>query len=1463
MHYPSTPETNIKQIDQQTINEKNIETDLIHIIINENRKANALYIIANLNNENIEVTIDSGANINCIRPDLIDPKLITPSNKYQLSGPDKTPLIFIGTATINIQIEDTTFSIPVCVVKNLSSTIILGNEFLANNKAKIDYTKQTMTLNKFIKTKIMNNKFTTTERNIKNIENKNITQANNITETNTDILNTKTKFSIAHTISADLQHNTELSTKLTQKYGNMSHILDNLDLIPGEITTIETEHRTIHYLISKDKYDTPSSYIDIFDNLYNLKNSAIIEGYEHIALCNTNITNNELDWEIIKNMIFEIFSQTNIRILICNTLITVNNKKTNIISNIKNTYNRITDTNKTKPNKPKFVEIFSKYQMGENVPSDGNCGLYALTNAINDNKVKKIVTLAKILNLLNLTDLPNYWWHDDQLASIANHYGFDTYIYSDKNKVGYVYGSGFRPPIILYNINNGTHWCPGTIIKNTSKSNKVPTNIIHTENYISIEHIKDKCELEINKKNITKQNNELQIINTIITHDRETIYDNEGTPINISKHITLQQHNQTINLIKQFIHIFSTDTINIKPANIEPCQIKIKPNSKEPKFNPPHRVSPSQRQELKIQLDKLIQANIVKHTKSNFASPAFLVRKKEKNSYRLVVSYKELNNIIESDQYPLPRTMDLFRSLEGSKYFSCIDLNSGFFQVPVKAQDQYMLAFTTVHGLMTFTRLPQGFKNSSAIFQRELNKAFSEQLYKSVIIFIDDLATFGQDFETALNNLKKVFETISHFGFSLKTAKCTLFAEKIELLGHQISNEGIKPLTRNTIAITNFEQPKTAKQVRSFLGLCSYYRRLVKNFSHIANPLFQLTKHDNNKHIIWTNEHNEAFNKLKTILTSEPVIAHFSDDKDTYLTVDASLIGLGAVLEQPDEYNKLKPIGYASRKVLDSEKTYSSTTLELLGLVFGITYFREYLWGRKFTVYSDNISLQYYKNLKIPSARIARLTLKILDFDFTIKHKAGKENKVADCLSREHIMNIIDAVIFEHDTHINQFETIHNINTDKPTEINIIQSQKHDDFCSEIMKALNNIPTTNKYKKISRRYTITNQILYLKRHTPKQNIDNAIVIPKNLIQNIITAHHNPPLAAHMGITKTIKAIQIKYFWPTLVKDVTLFIKTCHQCQINKKAQGKPAGYLQPIPLTTCKPLDRITIDFLGPLPSSNNKKYILVFTCQSSKYVIAKATKSSDANTVAKFLIHYITQFGVPRYLTSDRGLHFKNKIMNDTCQNFGIKQIFSSSYAPQSQGFTERINGVICQAIKHYIKDNNQSRWSFYLPYIIFSYNNSPQISTNYSPYYLLHGFNANTGIDIQIIPENLSYDIKKSLEELKQVRQSIPEYIKKAQETQKTNHDKLHKLTTYEPNQLVLVKFPFNEPNKTSKLAPKYRGPYKVISKINDVNYIIELILNNKLTKDIVHIRRLKPYFQRENTETIEDKESTDSGN
>jgi len=863
----------------------------------------------------------------------------------------------------------------------------------------------------------------------------------------------------------------------------------------------------------------------------------------------------------------------------------------------------------------------------------------------------------------------------------------------------------------------------------------------------------------------------------------------------------------------------------------------MKNNYTEPKFNAPHRISPQQREILKNQIDKLLDAGIVKPIISKFAAPAFLVKKKDKGSYRLVVSYKELNDKVECDQYPIPRTTDLLRALEGSQFFTSLDLNSGFFQIPIKEEDQFKLAFTSALGLMTFTRLPQGFKNSSAIFQRELNNAFTHLLFKSLIIYIDDLASYGKTFDQALINLRETFKIIDEKNFSLKTKKCKFFYNKIELLGHNISINGIQPLNTNIKAITEFSIPKTVKDIRSFIGMCSYYRKHIKDFAKIANPLMELIKKGSNK-ITWLDEHEKSFTLLKKLLTSEPVISHFNNEKHVFLTIDACIKGLGAYIEQYDDNNILHPVGYASRKLLNSEKTYSSTTLELLGLCFGITYFREYLWGRKFTVFCDNISLQYYNNLKIPSATIARLTLKLLDFDFKIIYKRGKENKVADALSRNSINNI---------NNLSDFTNINENNTNPFTNAyDIKQKQDNDTFCGEIKKALNNIDVSTNIKRKSRQFTIENDLLYYKRYTPPKGYTLILVIPKSLTTEILKSYHDSPTGGHTGISRTIHKIQNKYYWPTLNKDTINFIKSCHNCQINKRLNGKPIGQLNPIPLTE-RPLDRLTFDYLGPLPSSNNKKYILVAACNNTKFIFTKAVQSATAQSTIHFIIQIISQWGCFKQLSSDRGTHFKNKLISDVCDNLGIKQLLSTAYSPQTQGFVEKINHVLCNSIKNYIDDDNQHRWSYYLPYITLSYNATPQSSTNYSPFYLMHGFEPYFPIDNKIIANNLPYDIKKSLIELNEIRNKIPLIIKNVQNKQKKYHDKSHQMITFKPGDSVLIKFPFNELGKSPKLASKYRGPFKIIDKINDLNYKVQLKLNNKLTDDIIHVRRMKPYVHR----------------
>jgi len=1311
--------------------------------------------------------------------------------------------------------------------------------------------------------------------------------------------------------------NKGITNLICKVYGDTKPQLSLQKINVGNTIPININNKTIFHLITKKLHFHKTKYEDLKASIHNLKLQAIKLNILKIAMPTLDSEPHKFNWSIVKQLLYSEFQNTNIEIHIYykDKKNITSKEHTDIINNINTHCDNNNNDNKieTKIIDTQFKiinqahNIFSKYKPGENVLSDGNCGLYAVCNALNDNKINKITSILELLELLKLNELPNYWWSDEELAAIAHYYNHDTYIYNDNDNTGIVYGDGKKPPIVLYNVNKNTHWIPGTITPKIS--NKIPNNIIHiretptiklqthnlniksakNDNKITIKniqiipndnHIKNnnnepgitpKLMDSLQSTNAASQSNkkthpntsytkipayvesldsivnkqikqtDYQTSDTITVSDQVnnftklSITDYEGTPFSISPKLSVIQHNKVVQLLTEYKHIFTTDTSNIKAANVKPCEIKMKLNYKEPKFNAPHRVSPQQRAELEGQINKLLKANIVKPIISKFAAPAFLVKKKEVGSYRLVVSYKELNDRVECDQYPIPRIADLFRALEGAKYYSSLDLNSGFFQIPVKEQDQYKLAFTSILGLLTFTRLPQGFKNSSAIFQRELNKAFSNILYKSIIIYIDDLVSYGNNFEQAIINLRNAFEIIDKINFSLKTKKCNFFFDKIELLGHEISTIGIKPLDKNTKAITEFKVPKTIKDVRSFIGMCSYYRKHVKDFTKIAHPLSELIKSGTNK-ITWLDQHNESFDKLKKCLISEPLLIHFDDNKHVYLTIDASIMGLGACIEQADDTNTLHPVGYASRKLLDSERTYSSTTLELLGLCFGIQYFREYLWGRKFTVFCDNISLQYYNSLKIPSARIARLTLKLLDFDFEIIYKKGKENKVADSLSRNAINNI--KIINKTDDNIDTLTNLHDIKT----------QQKNDQFCNNIIKALNNEEVPTNIKRKSRLFILQNEILYYKKYTPPKNYNIILVIPNTLINEILKSYHDSPTGGHTGISRTIHKIQNKYYWPSLHKDTTNFIKSCYECQINKKMSGKQIGLLNPIPIITGKPLDRVTFDYLGPLVPSNKKRYVLVAVCNTTKYIFTKAVESATAEATAKLITEIVSNWGCFRNFSSDRGTHFRNNLISDICSNLGIKQTLSTSYSPQTQGLVEKINGVLTGSLKNYLENGDQSKWSYFLPYITLAYNATPQTTTKYSPFYLMHGFEPTFPIDNKIIPENIPYQLKQSLIELNKIRDKIPQRVHEAQIIQKKYHDKIHTTVNYNINDLVMVKFPFLEVGKSPKLGPIYRGPFKIIDKINELNYKIKLILNNKEVIDTVHIRRLKPYHKRE---------------
>lgn len=276
-------------------------------------------------------------------------------------------------------------------------------------------------------------------------------------------------------------------------------------------------------------------------------------------------------------------------------------------------------------------------------------------------------------------------------------------------------------------------------------------------------------------------------------------------------------------------------------------------------------------------------------------------------------------------------------------------------------------------------------------------------------------------------------------------------------------------------------------------------------------------------------------------------------------------------------------------------------------------------------------------------------------------------------------------------------------------------------------------------------------------------------------------------------------------------------------------------------------MDRLVFDYLGPLPSSNKKKYVLVAACSSTKYIFTKAVEAATADSTVKFIIQIVSHWGSFRTFSSDRGTHFRNNLVSEVLHNLGIKQVLSTAYSPETQGFVERVNGILCNSLKNYLINNDQTRWSYFLPYVTLSYNCTPQTSTKQSPFYLMHGFEPFFPIDCKIIPENLPYNLQKSLTELQNVRKTLPSIIQKAQLTQKKYYDKTHRIINFSPGDKVMVKFPFLQIGKSPKLAPKYRGPFLITDKISDLNYKVKITLNNKEIEDIIHVRRLKLYTQR----------------
>ena len=447
-------------------------------------------------------------------------------------------------------------------------------------------------------------------------------------------------------------------------------------------------------------------------------------------------------------------------------------------------------------------------------------------------------------------------------------------------------------------------------------------------------------------------------------------------------------------LLFNYQHVFSISDGDLGTTHM--VQHRIDTGNALPIRIQPRRTSPWKHDEIERQVTNLLQQGKVMESSSPWSFPVVLATKKD-GSQRLCVDYRQLNAVTIKDAFPLPRVDDSLAALSGSRWFSTLDLASGYWLVAMDAGTQEKAAFVTSSGLYQWTVMPFGLCNAPSTFARLMELVLKGLHWKICLIYLDDVIVMGRTFEEELERLKEVFERLARAGLKLKPKNCFLFQKRVSYLGHVVTEEGIAADPEKVEQVRTWPTPENSTEVKSFLGLASYYRRFIPDFSTIAKPLYKLT--EAKAEFAWTEQCQLAFDSLKGLLTSGRVLAYPTREGKFVLDTDASDHGIGAVLSQFQDGVE-KPIAFASRTLSKSERNYCVTRRELLAIVEFVKQHRHYLQGTRFCIRTDHAPLRFVVQAKDPEGQLARWIDYLSTFDFEIQYRSGQRHLNADALSR-------------------------------------------------------------------------------------------------------------------------------------------------------------------------------------------------------------------------------------------------------------------------------------------------------------------------------------------------------------------------------------------------------------------------------------------------------------------------------
>lgn len=806
-------------------------------------------------------------------------------------------------------------------------------------------------------------------------------------------------------------------------------------------------------------------------------------------------------------------------------------------------------------------------------------------------------------------------------------------------------------------------------------------------------------------------------------------------------------------------------------------------------------------------IDDWLENDVIEKSMSSWRNPIVAVKKPDGN-IRVCLDARKLNNITKKDRLLTPNVFDAINSIPSDvKIFGRVDKNQAFLQTKLEENDREKTAFFVKgRGLYHFKRMPFGLTNSPATQTRLMLEIFGD-LSPYVLVYFDDIIILARDIDQFLYLLDIVAERLSSNNLTISRHKINLPLKRIQILGHIIDENGIHINYNRISCIKDWPQPTTKKELQRFLGFVNWYRRHIKNFSLISAPLTDLLK---GTKFVWTKMAEFAFDNLKQILLSPPILRPPRWNLPMILLCDASDIGVGAALTQIDESENEFVIEYYSAKLTENEQKYSPTEKECLAVIKAIKHFRSFIELMELRIITDHYSLKYLMNMKVTSGRLSRWILHLQPYVNCIEHRSGSLMKIPDALSRAPVMSVEDE----------NFE---------------LMSIHVDESYNQLMQKISTNP-----KKYSG-HLIKNNTIYAKipyRRNPT-NDDWRIIPPPQYRLNIINSAHEETM--HGGVESTLSKIQEQYFWKYMKDDVKKFTKCCFKCASVKSANYNTAG-----PMRNCRVpktcMDILSVDVKGPLPSAGKEryKYILVVMDLLSRFAWCKMLNAVTTEKITEFLETIFEKFDPPKQIIHDNASQFTSHKFKEFLNTYKVKSHNIPVYTAKNNP-VERLNRSLSEALSLSLMDcpTNQKKWIKFLPDIINKLNKRRNEATGMSPYKVFFGIDAydeNNLTDRQLNQHHFDIMNKAYEKSLIKFHYNVKQYNNNKHQ----QHITINDIVMIEKHSLSKASISYN-----AKLDVKYL-PAQVIEFPYSNAVKVRLINNNIATYDVSEVKLINYSLQ-----------------